>query len=341
MSRHKRLFAGLALLLVLSAGLGWLDYRRVLGTPLSVPAGGVEFVVARGSSVGGLAQALAAQGLLRQPTWFVLYARTTGLAARIQAGEYFIAPGTTPKALLEQWAAGRVIERELVLIEGWTLRQIRAALRAAPKLGQTLDDVTDAELMARLGQPSQPAEGRFFPATYRYRLGDRDIDLLRRAYKAMAERLAAAWARRATDLPLASADDALTLASIVERETPLAAERPAVAGVYVRRLRLGMLLQADPTLIYGLGEDYTGTLTRADLQRDTPYNTYLHKGLPPTPIGAPGAEALAAAVAPAAGDALYFVARGDGGHVFSATYDEHRRAVQAYRRFQQQATEEP
>ena len=328
----KRILAGaLLLVLLLGGGAAWLDYRRFLDSTLPVPAGGLDYLVAPGSSVGVLAADLQQRGVLRRALWFELYARLHGLAGRIQAGEYRIEPLDTPRALLDRWVAGRVIVRSFTVPEGWTFAQIRAALATLPKVGQTLAGLDDAQVMERLGEPGLAPEGRFFPDTYRYQSGTPDLELLRQMRRALERQLAAAWVRRAPDSPLKTPDEALVLASIVEKETGLPAERRQVAGVYARRLALGMPLQADPTVLYGRGAAADGELTRSDLRSDGPYNTYTRKGLPPTPIAAPGAAALAAAVDPAPGDALYFVARGDGGHVFSATLEDHQRAVRDYR----------
>lgn len=326
----KRWLASTLLLVVLAVAAAWLDYRRFVDATLPVPAEGLDYVIAPGSAVGALAADLQRRGVLPRPLWFELYARLHGLAGRIQAGEYRIEPLDTPRTLLDRWAAGRVIRRSVTIPEGWSFAQIRAALAALPYVEQTLAGVDDAGVMARLGEAQLPPEGRFFPDTYQYVRGTRDVDLLRQMRRALDRRLAAAWAQRRPDLPLQTADQALVLASIVEKETGLPEERRQVAGVYVRRLAIGMPLQADPTVRYGRG-DADGELTRTDLRSDGPFNTYTRKGLPPTPIAAPGAAALAAAVDPADGDALYFVARGDGGHVFSASLEDHQRAVREYR----------
>jgi len=227
---------------------------------------------------------------------------------------------------------GDEVLETVLIIEGWTLRQMRAALAAAPSLKPLTRDMSDAELMAAIGAPGVPAEGRFFPDTYAYSRGVSDLTVLRRAHRALQDRLAQAWAERAPDTPLKSADEALILASIVEKETGLEADRALVAGVFVNRLRIGMLLQTDPTVIYGLGEAFDGNLRRRDLLADTPYNTYTRGGLPPTPIALPGAASLRAAVRPQATDALYFVARGDGSSVFSRHLADHNRAVNQYQR---------
>ena len=284
-----------------------------------------------GTGIGDIARELQRQPGLARPAFYLqAFVRLNGFAPRLQAGEYAIAPGATPRSLIEHIVAGRVIQHALVVVEGWTFKRLRQALAEHPKIAQTLQNVSDAEIMARLGRPGEHPEGRFFPDTYRFPSGLTDEAFLRRALAAMDRRLSEAWERRAADLSLREPYQVLILASIVEKETALPEERPAIAGVFERRLRKGMPLQTDPTVIYGLGDAFDGDLRRRDLAADTPYNTYLRKGLPPTPIALPGAESLAATVNPAAGDALYFVATGEGGHAFSATLEEHNRAVRRY-----------
>ena len=332
----RRLLLTLAAL-ALIFGPAWYvvyaDYRAFLDTPLRIPAGGLVLELKPGMGVTGLARELQRQpGLLRSAPYLEAYARLNRLAPRLKAGEYAIAPGVTPRGLIEQVVAGRVIQYPLTVVEGWTFRQLRRALAEHPRIRQTLREAGDAEIMARLGRPSEYPEGRFFPDTYHFPAGTTDEMFLRRALVAMDRQLSEAWSQRSPDSPLVDPYQALILASIVEKETALPAERPDVAGVFARRLRRGMLLQTDPTVIYGLGEAFDGNLRKQDLTADTPYNTYVRKGLPPTPIALPGAAALAAAVNPALGDALYFVATGEGGHVFSRTLDEHNRAVRQYQR---------
>ena len=261
-----------------------------------------------------------------------LLARELDAAGRLKVGEYALEPGITPRELLRRMRDGRVIHYRVTIVEGWNFRQLRAALAAAEPLLHEATDLDDAALMAALGHPGQHPEGRFLPETYLYQRGDSDLDILRRAYAAMEQALAEAWANRAPDTPLRSPEEALILASIVEKETGQAHERPQIAGVFSRRLRRGMLLQTDPTVIYGMGSAYDGNIRKRDLTTDTPYNTYTRPGLPPTPIAMPGRAALQAAVNPAPGDALFFVSRNDGTHVFSATYAEHAAAVDCWQR---------
>lgn len=330
-----RLLRRMLLLLTLTFGLAlaliYIDYQQFLDTPLHVPADGQVLEVKPGMGIGNIARDLERQpGLSRPPFYLEAYARLNGHALRLKAGEYALSPGITPRVLVERMVAGQVIQYPLTVVEGWTFRQLRQALTEHPKLVQTLQGLSDAEVMARLGHPGKHPEGQFLPDTYHFPAGFTDEAFLQRAWAAMERRLAEAWQRRAPDLPLDDPYQVLILASIVEKETGLPEERAEVAGVFLRRLRQGMRLQTDPTVIYGLGEAFDGNLRRKDLTTDTPYNTYTRKGLPPTPIALPGVDALNAAMNPAPGDALYFVADGEGGHVFSRTLDAHNRAVRRY-----------
>lgn len=326
----KRLWPwGLALALSLS--LIYLDYRRFLETPLPVADSGLTIELKPGAGIRQLVQQLQRQPGLSRPAFYLEgYARLNGQSSRLKAGEYAVTPGLTPPELLDRIVAGRVIQYPLTIVEGWTFRQLRQALATHPKLAQTLPGLNDAEIMTRLGRPGLHPEGWFLPDTYHFPKGFTDEAFLRRALTAMEQRLTKVWERRAPDVPLTDPYQALILASIIEKETGIAAERAEIAGVFARRLRQGMRLQTDPTVIYGLGEAFDGNLRRRDLEADTPYNTYTRPGLPPTPIALPGAAALEAAVQPAAGDALYFVADGQGGHVFSRTLEEHHQAVRRY-----------
>lgn len=321
--------AGLTALGVL-AGHGVL--QRWLDTPLAVGATAIEVEIPRGQPLAVTARQLAERGVLERPRWLQLYARATGADARIKAGEYSVPAGTTPRSLLALFESGAVIQHTVTIVEGWTFRELREALEAEPYLDQTLAGQDEAAVMAALGEPGTPAEGLFFPDTYLFGKGTTDLEILRLARNRMRRELDAAWAARAADLPIHSAYEALVLASIVEKETALASERARIAGVFTERLRIGMRLQTDPTVIYGLGADFDGNLRRTDLERDGPYNTYTRAGLPPTPIALPGAEALRAAVNPDERGELYFVATGlpDGSHEFSRTLKEHQAAVSRY-----------
>jgi UPF0755 protein len=320
---------------VIVAGVAVKDFIESAERPV-VNEAAVVFEIARGQGLKDIAFALREAGVIDEPWWFMLLAWEEGLARKLKSGEYEIPPGIDRRRLLALFASGKVRQHAVTLVEGWTLRQMLAALRAQPALEHRIAAQSDgAVLMRMLGRPELAPEGRFFPDTYFFTKGTPDIEILQRAYRRMAEVLAVEWARRAPELPYRTPDDALIMASIIEKETAQPGEKAEVAGVLVRRLRAGMPLQVDPTVIYGLGERYDGDLRREDLKADTPYNTYLHRGLPPAPIAAPGLASLRAALNPAPGDSLYYVARGDGGHRFSRTWDEHRQAVDLYRKTKQ------
>ncbi|MDP3085025.1 MAG: endolytic transglycosylase MltG [Rubrivivax sp.] len=316
----------LTALAIAAAGHWWLQRPLPLATP------SVEVSIEPGTLPREVAQAWVSAGVQTSPQLLYAWFRASGQARRIRAGSYEINAHTSPRALLAKMVQGDETLETVRLIEGWTLRQLRAELARAPNLKPATAALTDAELMTALGAPGVAAEGRFFPDTYAYSRGVSDLTVLRRAHAAMQRRLAAAWAERSPETPLKSADEALILASIVEKETGIPADRGLVAGVFVNRLRIGMPLQTDPTVIYGLGSAFDGNLRKRDLQTDTPFNTYTRGGLPPTPISMPGLASLRAAVQPQPTKALYFVARGDGSSVFSATLDEHNRAVNTYQR---------
>jgi UPF0755 protein len=326
----------LILLLLVALGVGgaaalawrWIDQ------PLPLAAQSAELSIESGAQPKDIAQAWVDAGVQTSPQYLYAWFRWSGQARRIKAGSYEIEPGTTPRQLLAKMVQGAETLEQVRFIEGWTLRQLRTELAKAPSLKATTSNMSDAQLMAALGAKDQAAEGRFFPDTYVYSRGVSDLTVLKRAHRTMQQKLATAWAERAADTPLKSADDALILASIVEKETGAAADRGLVAGVFVNRLRIGMPLQTDPTVIYGMGASFDGNLRKRDLQTDTPYNTYMRNGLPPTPIALPGLASLRAAVRPQATKALYFVARGDGSSAFSETLAEHNRAVNKYQRGQ-------
>ncbi len=333
MTRRRGTIAAGVMLLALSvlAALAFaLAVQRIEGTPLETDESAVIEVPA-GSSFAAVAGQLSERGLIDHPWLLRLYARWNGLANRIQAGEYAIEPGTTAAGLVRRMVNGEVVQYSLTLIEGWRFDELLAAVHAHPAVKRTIEaDATESQIMAAIDRGAIPAEGRFLPETYHFPRGISDIDILRRANRALEATLDDAWRNRADGLPIKSADEALILASIIEKETGLAEERRRIAGVFSRRLERGMRLQTDPTVIYGLGEAFDGDLRRIHLRTDTPYNTYTRHGLPPTPIALPGAAAIRAAVDPAEGDSLYFVSRGDGSHVFSATLDEHNAAVRRY-----------
>lgn len=298
--------------------------------PLRIGNEPFVYTVPSGASITRVARDLEAAGIVESALRLVLQARWSGDAGRIKAGEYALEPGLTPNGLLDLLVEGVVVQYPFTIIEGWTFRELRRRIAESVVLAQTLEGLSDGEVMAKLGHPEMSPEGRFFPETYHFPSGANDLQLLSRAFGAMSDYLESAWARRAADMPLSSPDEALVLASIVEKETGAAEERARIAGVFVSRLRLGMRLETDPTVIYGLGDDFDGNLTKADLKRDTPYNTYTRKGLPPTPIAIASAAAIDAVVAPIEDGSLYFVSKGDGRHVFSSNYDDHRKAVRRY-----------
>jgi len=331
----KLLLGGLCLALLLAGG-GWLWLAQLDRERLDVPVPGLEaarvVVISPGSSLQAVARSLAGQGLLEHPESFVRQARREQLAARIRAGEYRVEPGTTPRQMLDMFVAGRVWLHAVTLPEGWTFRQALEAIRGNPDVTATATAANPQSLLVALGLEGRSPEGMLFPDTYLFPRGTTDVEILRQARERLDRELQAAWAERQPDLPLDGPYQALILASIVEKETAVPDERPMIAGVFVNRLRLGMRLQTDPTVIYGLGDSFDGNLRRADLARDTPYNTYTRTGLPPTPIALAGRGALRAAVQPLDTEALYFVATGlgDGRHRFARTLREHNDNVARY-----------
>jgi UPF0755 protein len=286
--------------------------------------------VSSGASPTGVLNRLQADGVIKDAFWLRLYWRFNLEGQSLHSGEYRMTPGMDAKSLLGLWQKGEVVQYSVTLVEGWTFRQVRAALAKQVKLDQTLSGLSDSELMARLGHPNVFPEGRFFPDTYRYVRGMTDAELLKQSYNRLDDVLQEEWEKRASDVPYVDPYQALIMASLVEKETGVPQERGQIAGVFVRRLQLGMLLQTDPTVIYGLGERYNGKITRAFLKEATPYNTYVISGLPPTPISMVGREAIHAAMNPVPGNSLYFVARGDGSHVFSADLEAHNAAVKEF-----------
>jgi UPF0755 protein len=331
----KLMLGGLCLALLLAGG-GWLWLARLDRERLEMPMPGLEsarvVVISPGSSLQAVARSLTGEGLLEYPQSFVRQARREELAARIRAGEYRVEPGTTPRQMLDMFVAGRVWLHGITLPEGWSFHQALEAVRDNPYVTRT-DLAADREaLLQALGLQGRSPEGMLFPDTYLFPRGTTDVEILRQAHGRLESELQAAWAGRQQDLPLDDPYQALILASIVEKETAAPEERPMIAGVFLNRLRLGMKLQTDPTVIYGLGGSFDGNLRRADLLRDTPYNTYTRAGLPPTPIALAGRASLRAAVNPLDTDALYFVATGlgDGRHRFARTLREHNDNVARY-----------
>lgn len=330
----RKAFTSLVILLlaaVVAAGgaaFWWLN------RPLPLAAPTVELSIEPGELPRDIANAWVAAGVQTPAPLLYHWFRWSGQARKIRAGSYEISTGTTPRTLLLKMVQGDESLATVKLLEGWTFRQFRNELARADALKPTTAAMSDAEIMAALGQPNVHPEGRFYPDTYAYSKGSTDLAVLSRAMHAMQQRLAEAWEQRTPDTPLKGADEALTLASIVEKETGREADRSLVGAVFSNRLRIGMPLQTDPTVIYGLGTSFDGNLRKRDLQADGPYNTYLRPGLPPSPISMPGKASLLAAVRPAPSKALYFVARGDGTSEFSETLDAHNRAVNKYQRGQ-------
>ena len=319
----------LLVMAVLAAGgsaVWWLQAPMALATPT------VELSVEAGTAPREVAKAWVDAGVQTDARLLYQWFRWSGQARQIRAGSYEIHQGATPRDLLAKMVRGDEVLEQLRLIEGWNIRQVRDALAKAPALKPSTAGLSDAELMAALGVPGVAAEGRFFPDTYAYSRGVSDLTVLKRAYKAMQKRLDSAWAQRSNGLPLKNADEALILASIVEKETGSPADRTLVAAVFINRLQLGMPLQTDPTVIYGLGDAFDGNLRKRDLLTDTAFNTYTRGGLPPTPIAMPGAAALQATLHPASSRALYFVSRGDGSSEFSENLAAHNRAVNKFQR---------
>jgi len=327
-----RLLRWLLLLALLAAAGAAAAAWWWLQRPLPLAAESVEVSIAPGTSPRSVAEKWVQAGVQTPPEFLWLFFRASGKAPQMRAGNYSIDRGITPQQLLDRMLKGESLMEVVRITEGWTFKQMRDALAQAPSLKATTKDMTDAQIMAALGLPNTPAEGRFFPDTYHYSRGASDLSVLRAAQQMLQKKLEAAWAERAPNVPLKTMDEALILASIVEKETGVEADRTKVSSVFNNRLRIGMPLQTDPTVIYGMGASFDGNLRKKDLQTDTPYNTYTRKGLPPTPIALPGANSIKAAVQPAPTKALYFVARGDGSSEFSENLADHNRAVNKFQR---------
>lgn len=333
------------MIIVAAVGVGyyaWQRYDSFADAPLTGIDAGETLLVESGDSLPKVLRKLREQGVETSDLQWRVLAKSTGAAGKIQMGEYALEPGITPRTLLQRMRDGKVISYRFTIVEGWNIRDLRAALAKATPLKQETADLDDAALMRALEMGGQHPEGRFLPETYLYTRKDSDLDVLKRAAAAMRKALDEAWAGRDKDLPLANEYELLTMASIVEKETGIASERAQIAGLFMRRLKVPMRLETDPTVIYGMGSAYTGNIRKSDLLTDTPYNTYRRDGLPPTPIAMPGRDALQATAHPAPGDALFFVAVGDGSgkHVFTRTYAEHQAAVAQYlQRYRQQRAE--
>ena len=321
---------GLVAVLLLSAVLTFQLLRFQHGA-IPLESGPSVFLIRSGSNIKSIAQDLSREKIINDPWLFILMAKIRGLDTKVRAGEYHIDAGLSADELLEHFTEGNAIQYKLTIIEGWSFRQMLDAIATDPVIEASLQDKSNAEIMTLLGLPGQHPEGLFFPDTYRFPKGTNDVDFLKRAYQVMQGHLEREWNLRDPGLPLKSSYEALILASIIEKETGAGFERPLIAGVFTARLRRNMRLQTDPTIIYGMGENYDGDIRFRDLKKDTPYNTYLRAGLTPTPIALPGLDSIRAALHPTPTKALYFVSKGDGTHQFSATLEEHNAAV---RRFQ-------
>jgi UPF0755 protein len=326
----KQLFVWSILATVLVIAILIYQLLRFQHGNVALPQEPTVFLIRSGSNIKSIAQDLSMQNIINDPWLFILLAKVKGVETRVRAGEYQIESGMTADDLLEKFTQGSAIQYSFTVIEGWSFRQMLVAIAEDPVIEHTLQGKSNQEIMALIGHPELHPEGMFFPDTYRFPKGTSDLDFLQRAFQVMQNHLTREWNQRDEDLPLKSEYEALILASIIEKETGAGFERPLISGVFIRRLKKNMRLQTDPTIIYGLGEEFDGDIRFRDLKKDTPYNTYLHAGLTPTPIALPGLEAIRAALHPAKTDALYFVSKGDGTHQFSATLDEHNTAVKRY-----------
>ncbi len=334
-TRPIKILTALIISGVLLLVMAWQQLNTYMTTPLLIPAEGAEYTLAPGQTLNSLIYQLSADGLLRKPDWFKVYARLSGRGEAVKAGDYWLPQGLNPLQLLTKLEQGDVRYYQITLVEGWTLRQVRDAINTESKLQQTIqgDGLTAEQLDLSIEYTS--LEGLLFPDTYRFHRATTDVQLLRQAYQQMQQVLLQEWENRAEGLPYQSAYEALIMASLVEKETGVASERAEIAGVFVRRLKKGMRLQTDPSTIYGLGTTFDGNLRTVHLKDSANlYNTYRHGGLPPTPIALAGREAIHAALHPADGEALYFVAKGDGSHYFSNTLEEHQKAVKKYQIYQ-------
>ncbi len=325
-----KLFA--VIIIVSSLAIGWtvMEYNAFKNTPLHIAGESFNYEIKKGMTLTSVTKSLSQQGILEKPRYLRWMARWQGVANEIKVGEYAFPAGTTTLEFLNKVVSGQVIQYSMTIVEGWNFRQLLDATKKNKRLLQTIGKLSQQQIMSKLGYAGEHPEGRFYPDTYLFPKNTTDVEFLKRAYVAMANKLQQEWEQRSSALPFDSPYEALILASIVEKETGQPNERKTIAGVFVRRLEKNMRLQTDPTVIYGIGEKYDGNIKISDLKRDTPYNTYRRKGLPPTPIAMPGAAAINAALHPQEGDELYFVSRGDGSHKFSNTLKEHNRAVIKY-----------
>ena len=324
-------FIGIVVLFAsLVAGWFWQSYTQYQDNATGFAGGDKVFVIKSGSAISTVVRNLMSEGIISDRSRFMWMVNRNDKARNIQAGEYIISPDMTPKIILQNFIKGKVKQHSFTVVEGWNFKQMLTAISGSEKLTHILADKTPEEIMKIIGHENEHPEGRFLPDTYHFPAGMTDKLFLQRAYNSMEKVLSDSWNKRAKDLPFKTPYEALILASIVEKETGVAHERKQIAGVFIRRLEKRMRLQTDPTVIYGLGDKYDGNLRKRDLKNDTPYNTYRRKGLPPTPIALPGTAAVNAALNPAEGSELFFVAKGDGSHYFSATIEEHNKAVRKY-----------
>ncbi len=326
----KKIFIWSLLVILIAVSVLVIHFFRFQYQPVSLSGSERIFTIQSGSNIKTIAQQLSLEEIINDPWLFILLAKVKGVETRVRAGEYRLQQSQSPSDLLELFTEGKSILYNFTIIEGWAFRQMIKELQHHPTIKNTLEGKSNTEIMAALGYPGQHPEGLFFPDTYSFSKGTSDIEFLQRAYRLMQSHLQREWDNRAPDLPLGSSYDALILASIIEKETGAAYERPLIASVFVQRLRKNMRLQTDPTIIYGLGETFDGDIRFRDLKKDTPYNTYLHKGLTPTPIALPGLDSIRAALHPADNKALFFVAKGNGTHYFSDTLEEHNKAVRKF-----------
>ncbi|MBC7684857.1 MAG: endolytic transglycosylase MltG [Bdellovibrionales bacterium] len=319
----------LSILLSMAAVAGFAYWAK---QPVTTEGAPIPFTITSGSGVGAASQQIAKAGVPINPFLFSMLARLTQKASQIKAGSYELKPNTTPRALIGQLVRGEFAQESLTIIEGWTFRQMRQALAASKSLKHDAAELSDKELIAKISTEYKSPEGLFFPDTYLFAKGASELTIYKQAHALLLQRLAAAWEKRDPDLPYKTPYEALIMASIVEKETGQKGERAMIAGVFINRLKQNMMLQTDPTVIYGMGDGYAGNIRKKDLETDSPYNTYMRAGLPPTPIALPGVQSLAAALGPAKTDALYFVARKDGTSKFSDNLSDHNKAVNQYQR---------
>lgn len=325
----KIIIASILTVLLLSVWV-WTSYQKALDDTLNIQSDSIDYSIKKGSSLSAVIYDLANKNIIKHPRYLLLYARLNGLSNKMKTGDFHLTNKLTTKEFLDNIFTGKVIQFSLTIIEGWSFQQLLDALNKHPQIKHTVSKISKEEIMLKLNLAGIHYEGQFLPDTYNFPKQLSDIEFLKRAYLSMQSVLKKEWDNRAVGLLYKNAYEALIMASIVEKETGQASEREQISGVFVRRLEKRMRLQTDPTVIYGMGDKYKGNIRKRDLQRDTPYNTYRRFGLPPTPIALPGRESIYAALHPAEGDALYFVARGDGSHQFSATLKEHNKAVIKY-----------